>query len=105
MALRIRYKPEATRDLEAIDRWYEEQRKGLGADFLDDLAAAEQRLRVNPEHGVEVDLGVRRVSLAAFPYSVYYFIEAQEIVILSVRHGRRKTKRWIVSEAPVAYAP
>jgi plasmid stabilization system protein ParE len=35
--------------------------------------------------------GVRRIPAGRYPYLVYYTVEANEVVILHVRHGARRS--------------
>ena len=45
---RLVYRPEAEAYVRAAFRWYEHQREGLGAEFLDELAKAEDKVRATP---------------------------------------------------------
>ena len=36
------------------------------------------------------EAGVRRIPAGRYPYLVYYTVEAEEVVILHVRHGARR---------------
>ena len=70
--------------------FYEAASAGLGRDFLDDVAHALTRLSGNPEIGVETGVGLRRLLLHRFPFSLIYSIEAESILIVSVAHHRRR---------------
>ena len=105
MAWSIRYQPAAIRDLEQISRWYDEQAPGQTRRFFDELTAIEKRLLEHPILGTPVNEVIRRMLMPQFPYAIYYLQRAQQIVILTVRHGKRKPRLWTVSEPSAAYAP
>jgi plasmid stabilization system protein ParE len=48
MSRTIRVRPEAERDVEAAFAWYEEQRAGLGREFLEELDVVYERVALFP---------------------------------------------------------
>jgi len=82
----------------AIDR-YENEREGLGAEFLSEITTAMQTLDApGPECGHVIglarELGVRRKLLARFPYAIV-FVESDTLVrVISVMHGHRRPAYW-----------
>jgi toxin ParE1/3/4 len=94
MTRRIIIRPEADADIEDAYRWYEKQRDGLGADFLLCVEDGLARIQRNPEMYPIVYKNVYRTLIRRFPYGIFYLIEKNSIVVLSVFHGRRDPKRW-----------
>jgi len=47
-----------------------------------------------PELHPVVYRGVRRAITRRFPYSIYYRMERNEVVVLGVLHMRRDPKEW-----------
>ena len=87
-------RPEAEEDLGAAYEWYEDQRAGLGLAFLGEADSALSRIEDRP-HGHPKVLGaVRRAFLRRFPYSVYYLVADQRLVVLAVLHHRRSPAEW-----------
>src|SRR5437879_340678 len=87
-------RPEAQNDVSEARNWYEQQREGLGEEFvavLDDLLA---RLAATPEMHQIVLRDVRRAKLRRFPYVVYYRILSAHVEVLAVLHGRRDPGVW-----------
>jgi plasmid stabilization system protein ParE len=78
---------------EAFD-WYERQRPGLGRDLAACVEQAFIRIAQTPELGERVFRHVRRVVVHRFPYSVYYTVEPERIVVIAVFHGRRDPRVW-----------
>lgn len=94
MANRIRFLREAQTDLDKIARWYQDQRQGLGIEFLksveESLAFAEE----NPDIFQEVAPSVRRCLTNRFPYAIYYRKESDRIIVLGIFHSSRSPRGW-----------
>jgi plasmid stabilization system protein ParE len=82
--------PEAEEDLKEAFSWYEDNRRGLGFDFLLQVDAGINFIKRNPEiHPIEYR-GTRKHLIKRFPYKIIYLIEEEKIIILAVLHGKRK---------------
>jgi len=68
--------------------------KGLGDRFAGTVRDQVERIAEMPEMYGEVADGVRATLLRHFPYVVYYRIDNDRVVILSVTHGRRAQQGW-----------
>lgn len=69
---RLVAEPAANADVEAAFVWYENERPGLGLDFLDELRAAYGRIVDGPLKYRDLRSGIRRALLRRFPYAVYF---------------------------------
>ena len=87
-------RPEAEEDVRLAKRWYEEQRPGLGDEFLECVDEVIIGLSSLPERHQKVYKDVRRAVVRRFPYVVYYRVDPQHIFVLAVVHGRRHPKHW-----------
>lgn len=94
MALRLVVQPQSDIDIQAAAVWYEDQRSGLGARFLDELDLVFQRIKDNPRQFPSVEGVVHRALLNHFPYGVYFFAESEDIRVLAVLHLHRKPDMW-----------
>jgi len=75
--------------------FYEERVAGLGADFLDEVDAAIDRILQFPEAWGRLGRNYRRCSLGRFPYLIIYIIEpTRDILIVSVFHQSREPGSW-----------
>lgn len=84
-------RPEAEEDLKEVFTWYEDNRIGLGYDFLLQVDAGINFLRKNPEiHPIEYK-GTRKHIVKRFPYKIIYSVEGEKIIVLAVLHGKRST--------------
>lgn len=92
--MQILIRPAAAADIEDAFVWYEQQRLGLGSEFLkivDDALTAIQR---SPQLHPVIHRNTRRVLLRRFPYGIYYRIYPDQIVVVACMHGRRNPRRW-----------
>jgi plasmid stabilization system protein ParE len=92
--MQLLVRPAAAADLDDAFLWYEQQRPGLGHEFLAAATAAFGSILSNPELYPAVHRGTRRALLRRFPYGVYYRIYPEAIVVVACMHGRRDPKRW-----------
>ncbi len=94
MARRLVVQPQSDLDIQAAAVWYEDQRSGLGARFLDELDLVFQRIKNNPRQFPPVEGVVHRALLNHFPYGVYFLAESEDIRILAVLHLDREPDMW-----------
>lgn len=94
MPLPAVYRRKVGRDLAGAYRWYEEQRAGLGEEFLGAVEASFHAIQEFPEMFGRVYGEVRRAVISRFPYAVFYRIEPKRIVVLAVVHMARDPKLW-----------
>ncbi len=90
----LRIRPQAAFETNAAFQWYEEQRVGLGYEFLRAFDAALAALARDPLLSREVRPGVRRALLRRFPYGVFFGVSDTAITVLAVLHHRRSPHRW-----------
>ena len=94
MSLNVAYLPEAEDDIEAAYIWYDQQRTGLGDEFLEALCDSVNWIRENPKLYAVFRRAIRAAPLRRFPYVVYYTERTTDILVIAVQHGRRSTRVW-----------
>ena len=94
MKKQIIIRPEAEADIQDAFLWYEQQRNGLGNDFLLCVEEALSMIGRTPEMYPRVHKNVYRSLIRRFPYGVFYIIEEDRIVILAIFHAKRNPKKW-----------
>ena len=94
MTLEVRLRPEAEQDLADAAAWYEEQRQGLGHDFLDEVLTMLASIAETPLMYPNVHRNTRRAVVQRFPFGVYFRVEDTAIVVVAVMHGSRNPRRW-----------
>jgi plasmid stabilization system protein ParE len=91
---RLVAEPAADADVEAVFRWCEAERPGLGLDFLGELRTAYERIVDGPLKYRDLRSGIHRALLRRFPYAVYFAVEESTIVVLAVLHAHRDPATW-----------
>lgn len=94
MALPPVYRRKVGRDLAGAYGWYEDQRAGLGEEFLGAVDASFNAIREFPEMFAQVHGEVRRAVVSRFPYAVFYRVEPKRVVVLAVLNMARDPKLW-----------
>jgi plasmid stabilization system protein ParE len=90
----------ASEELAAAVRWYEERRRGLGAEFYDAIVRTIERISHMPDAGSPLDqLKARRMLVTGFPYQIVYRVDSDEIRILAFAHLKRRPGFWGSQEA------
>lgn len=89
MKYKIILRPEAENDLKEAFQWYEEQKPGLGLDFLLCIDASFDIIMGNPELYQKVYKNIRRALPRRFPYGIFYIIEKNKVIVLAVLHVKR----------------
>lgn len=78
---------------EAAD-WYDGEQMGLGSEFISEIEGLVQRIVASPLLYQKVFANIRRAVAPRFPYSVYYKLRKQEIIILAFFEGARDPTIW-----------
>lgn len=86
--------PEAKEDISRAYGWYEGQRQGLGADFLDAVEASIRSVQRTPEVHESVRGDYRRALVRRYPYAVIYHFAGDVVKIASVVHTSRDSTAW-----------
>ena len=79
----------AIADMGSAHDWYENQRAGLGKQFLSVVDAAMATLAERPERFPLRYSHFRRVLVRKFPYAIYYSIDANTVLVHAVIHMAR----------------
>jgi plasmid stabilization system protein ParE len=94
MSLPLVFHPDVQPELNDAYRWYEQQRAGLGQDFLTALDEVFARLQQTPEAHQLIYRDVRRALPRRFPYGVYYRVHPDRVEVIAVQHSRRDPRQW-----------
>jgi plasmid stabilization system protein ParE len=94
LTLPVRIRPQADADLLEARTWYETQEAGRGTVFFEAVSAIVQRIADMPLAFPLADGQTRRAVLRRFPYSVYFQVRADHILIVAIMHNSRDPRRW-----------
>ena len=79
--------------IEAQD-WYEGEASGLGRRFRQAIEVLVDRMSENPRQFPVVFKNVRRALLRRFPYSLFFVVEDETILVVACFHASRDPSQW-----------
>jgi plasmid stabilization system protein ParE len=88
----VRYKRTAAAEVEAAISRYAQPEINQAAEFIKDLERTETHLRAQPALYQRVEGEIRRAVLRRFPYSLFYVIEQDQVVVLAFMHQHQKPR-------------
>lgn len=94
MRLPVVTRPAAAAEIETAYRWYEKERIGLGSEFLETIDKLLRVIAESPKRFPLIHKDVRRAVLRRFPYSIFYRIVSNQVVVVACFHGKRNPKIW-----------
>ncbi len=93
MNLSVTLRKAAERDVIAAQVWYERQETGLGSRFRECVDEAIGRLRIAPDRYPYANHRFRRILVRRpFPYTLYFAIEPDRIVVVACLHEKRNVE-------------
>jgi plasmid stabilization system protein ParE len=93
--MRVIFSPEARREFEEAERYYNHQAPHLGDEFRTEIKAALPRIQAWPL-SCPIERGdIRRLTLSRFPYKLLYSVESDHLYVIAVAHQHRKPEYWI----------
>jgi len=94
--MRVTFNPAARRELREARDFYEDEREGLGAEFVAAVEDAILLLQTHPEAAPQVAPQVRLHVIKRFPYSIIYSrLQKNHLGILAIAHQSRRPFYWI----------
>jgi plasmid stabilization system protein ParE len=96
MTHRLIIRVEAERDITDAAIWYQNQKAGLGEEFIAEVQAAMERAVANPRQYPRFRRKpeVRRILTKRFPYRVFFVLRVDAVVVFRVLHGARHDREW-----------
>ena len=94
MSLPVAHHPEALDDIDVAYADYEQRLAGLGDQFLEGLRDQVDRTQATPGLYGVLHQDVRSAPMRRFPFVVYHRVDADQILIITVQHGRRSVGAW-----------
>ena len=94
MTLRVVFRRAAKSEFEDAAVRYDEQRTGLGEEFVVEMEQAITRAATAPERYPVVYGDIRRTVARRFPYAAYFRVRQESMAVLAVFHGRHNPAIW-----------
>src|ERR1051325_11471417 len=93
MSFKVVCRRMAKREFDDAISWYEDRREGLGRDFSVAVEQLLGRIALSRNQFARVRGNVRRAVLRRFPYSIYFVVEDDRLLVLAIFHARRASKQ------------
>lgn len=94
MIRRVHFAVQADVDVGNAVQWYEDQRPGLGIEFLLQLDSLMDRIRRTPQQFPIAKGDVRRALLRRFPFAIYFISADETVEVVAVLHQHRHPEEW-----------
>lgn len=92
--MKCRLETAAQAELEEAAAWYELQRQGLAAEFLEEFDKGVRQISELPHAWKPVGIRTRQYRLNRFPYGIVYQVREDAILIVAVAHLHRRPGYW-----------
>jgi len=86
--------PAAQAELEASITFYESRVEGLGQRFLKEVEETAGRIASSPDAGSPSGGGLRKRLVPGFPFSMFYTVLDDYVLILAIAHQHRRPGYW-----------
>lgn len=93
MNFNIQVRRAAELDIAEAEIWYENQRLGLGSEFLSEISRIFVVLGQTPLMHPVLHRDVRRAILRRFPYLLWYRVVNNDVTVLACTHVRKNPEK------------
>jgi len=90
----VRFTQTARAELIEAQDWYEDEAAGLGRRFREAIDALTERMSTNPLQFPVVYKNLRRALLRRFPYSLFFVIDDDTLLVIACFHASRDPSHW-----------
>jgi len=92
--MNFEFLPEADEEFREASRYYENAAPGVGLAFIAEVHRVISIVISNPLAAKQIRGTIRSKVLLHFPYSLFYSIESDLILIVAVAHQKRRPTYW-----------
>jgi toxin ParE1/3/4 len=86
--------PAARREIKDAAVFYAQRNQAIADRFLDAIESAIRTIRETPTRFRQLENELYRCRVAGFPYAIIYKLTKAELIILAVKHDRRRPDYW-----------
>lgn len=94
MIERVRFTPEAAREMREARRWYDARRPDWGKVFLKRIEECTRAIQEMGRRFPVAQSEIRRARVRQFPYEVIYAHSPTEVPIYAIFHSARDPQNW-----------
>jgi len=84
-------------ELDFIDaiNYYNQRVSSLGNEFFNEVQSSFKLINTLPDSGSPGKFGTRKTQVNKFPFEIVYVKKVDKIVVLAIKHFRRRTDYWM----------
>jgi plasmid stabilization system protein ParE len=90
----VHFTEAARAELIDAQEWYEAEAPGLGRRFRAEIDSVVRRMADNPRQFPMVFKTLRRARAKKFPYSLFFLIEPDTLLVVACFHSSRDPRHW-----------
>ncbi len=94
LVFRVIFTQAARVELIEAQVWYESEAEGLGRRFRAAVDGLTERMRANPRQFPVMFKNVRRALLRRFPYSLFFVVGDDGLLVIACFHASRDPTHW-----------
>jgi len=96
MSYRLTVRSVAEADIAEVAQWYENERTGLGIEFISEVRRVVHNAKANPflYPVISRHPAVHRALTNRFPYRVFYVVRRNMVIVFAVLHVKRSDDAW-----------
>ncbi len=94
MVFTIIVRKRAERNIAEAFNWYEMKQGNLGYDFIENIEAELNQIHENPFLYQTRYESIRCALISRFPYGIFYWVDGNKIIVLTVLHLSRDPRLW-----------
>lgn len=91
--MRLIVRPDAEADIAEGYAWYEQQREGLGVEFVEEVSSTIEAVHTQPLRFPATFRKLRRALVHRFPYGVFFVARPDAVVVVAAVHLARNPRR------------
>jgi toxin ParE1/3/4 len=84
----------ARREISDAAIFYAQRSQEIGDRFLDAIESAILKIRETPDRFRQLESNLYQCRVPGFPYAIIYKVTKTELIILAVKHDRRRADYW-----------
>lgn len=93
--MKVRFHPEARSEHLIAAQYYEKKERGLGSRYLAAIQQSVGRIGTSPRSFPVYKGPFRRIHVDAFPFTLFFSIEPDSVLVVAVAHQSREPEYWV----------
>jgi len=94
MISKVKFVIEAALEFRQALQWYKSKINGLDLIFIKEIDKTIERIKIYPQLYPVIIKNIRKVQMTTFPYSIFYKVDNDILIILHLFHNKKKPIKW-----------